>query len=96
MRPAGRRSQGFGHSTSPSPRGGASALSDLQRVLTAIRADVVEADLAIPQVHTRFDAEGRISDSELGARITQLLVNLAEYTRGSVLAGAQMDRGFVA
>ena len=46
-------------------------LADLQRVLTGIGADVVEADLAVSQVHTRFDAEGRISDPELADRIKQ-------------------------
>jgi chromate reductase len=64
--------------TSPLPSGAASALSDVQGVLSILRAEVVEADLAIGQVHTRIDAEGRISDPELAARITELLVKLAQ------------------
>ncbi len=65
--------------TSPTPRGGASALSDLQRVLTAMGAQVVEAELAIPQVHTRLDAEGAISDPDLAARVRQLLVKVVTH-----------------
>ena len=45
--------------TSPLPTGAASALSDLHRVLTGIGAEVVEAELAVGQVHTRIDARGR-------------------------------------
>lgn len=67
--------------TSPLPSGAASALSDVREVLSALRADVVEADLAIGQVHTRIDAAGGISDLELGARVTELLVNLARSAR---------------
>jgi chromate reductase len=63
--------------TSPLPTGGASALSDVQRMLTLLGAEVIEADLAIGQVHTRIDAEGRISDRELAARVTELLVKVA-------------------
>ena len=46
--------------TSPLPTGGASALSDVRTALALLGADVVEADLAIGQVHTRIDAGGRI------------------------------------
>jgi chromate reductase, NAD(P)H dehydrogenase (quinone) len=62
--------------TSPLPTGAATALSDLKRVLTATRADVIEADLAIGNVHTRVDAEGRISDPDLAARVDQLLAKV--------------------
>jgi chromate reductase len=65
--------------TSPLPTGGVSALSDLQRVLTGIGADVVAADLVVPQVHTRIDAEGGISDPESADGVARLLVQLAEY-----------------
>jgi len=63
--------------TSPLPSGGASALSDVERVLTLLGAEVVDADLAIGLVHSRIDAEGRLSDPELAARITDLLVKVA-------------------
>ncbi len=64
--------------TSPLPSGAASALSDVQEVLSVLRAEVVEADLAIGQVHTRIDAEGTISDPELAVRLAELLVKLAQ------------------
>ena len=65
--------------TSPLPTGGASALSDLQRLLTLIGAKVVEAELAIAQVHTRIDPEGRIADPELAERVTRLLIKVTEH-----------------
>ena len=76
--------------TSPLPTGAASALSDLQRVLMAIHAQVIEAELAIPQVHTRIDTEGRIPDPELAARIRQLVVKVVQHvsTGGRALAVA--------
>jgi chromate reductase, NAD(P)H dehydrogenase (quinone) len=76
--------------TSPLPTGGASALSDLQRVLTGIGADVIEADLSVPLVYTRFDAQGQIWDLELASRITELLARVARYAaaRGPALACA--------
>ena len=64
--------------TSPLPSGAASALSGVREVLSVLRAQVVETDLAIGQVHTRIDAEGKISDPELAARVTELLVRLAQ------------------
>jgi chromate reductase len=64
--------------TSPLPSGGASALSDVGKLVTLIGAHVVESDLAIGSVHTRFDEEGRISDPELAVRIGQLLADVAE------------------
>lgn len=68
-------------STSPLPTGGASALSEVHKVLTLLGAAVVEANMAIGQVHTRIDAEGRISDPDLAARLTELLVNVVNYAR---------------
>jgi chromate reductase, NAD(P)H dehydrogenase (quinone) len=68
--------------TSPLPSGGASALSDVERVLTLLGAAVVDARLAIGQVHTRIDAEGRFSDPELADRITELLVKVTEIANG--------------
>jgi chromate reductase, NAD(P)H dehydrogenase (quinone) len=69
--------------TSPLPSGGASALSDVRKVITLLGAEVVEADLAIGQVHTRIDAEGRISDPELAARVTELLVKVVNHVASS-------------
>jgi chromate reductase len=76
--------------TSPSPRGGSGALADVRKVLTALRAEVIDADLAIGQVHTRIDAEGRISDPELAAQMATLLAKLAEHVpaHDPAMAGA--------
>lgn len=63
--------------TSPLPSGAASALSDVRDVLSILGAEVVEADLAIGQVHTRIDESGKICDPELAVRVTELLVKLA-------------------
>lgn len=68
--------------TSPLPTGGMSALSDVRKVITLLGAEVVEADLTIGQVHTRID-EGRISDPELAARITELLLKVANHVASS-------------
>jgi chromate reductase, NAD(P)H dehydrogenase (quinone) len=69
--------------TSPLPSGAASALCDVQEVLSVLRAEVVEADLAVGQVHTRIGAEDEISDPELAARVTKVLVKLARAVRTS-------------
>jgi chromate reductase len=65
--------------TSPSPRGGAWALADLKKVLIVIGADLVEADLAVGQIHTRLDAEGHISQPDLARRIVELIDQLAHH-----------------
>jgi chromate reductase, NAD(P)H dehydrogenase (quinone) len=67
--------------TSPLPSGAASALLGVHEVVSLLRAQVVEADLAIGQVHTRIDGEGKISDPELATRVTELLVKLAQSAR---------------
>jgi chromate reductase, NAD(P)H dehydrogenase (quinone) len=76
--------------TSPLPSGGASALSDLRRVFTRIHADIVEADLTVPLVHTRIDAVNDLfSDPQLASQIEQLLTKVAEHAaRVPALAGA--------
>jgi chromate reductase len=63
--------------TSPLPSGGASALSDVGKLVSLIGARVVESELAIGSVHTRFD-ESQISDPELVARMGELFAKLVE------------------
>jgi chromate reductase, NAD(P)H dehydrogenase (quinone) len=72
--------------TSPLPTGGASALSDLRRVLTGIGAEVVEAELAVAHVHTRIDAGDAISDPELAAQFKQLILKVVDHATGRQLA----------
>jgi chromate reductase, NAD(P)H dehydrogenase (quinone) len=62
--------------TSPLPTGAASALADVVRVLTALKADVVDATLTVPAVQSRFDEAGRIADVELATRISDLFVTV--------------------
>jgi hypothetical protein len=64
--------------TSPLPSGGASALSDVGKLASLIGAHIVESDLAIGSVHTRFGQDGRISDPELAVRIGELLAKVAD------------------
>jgi hypothetical protein len=47
-------------------------------VLTAIGADLIETELAVPRVHTQFTPGGCLADPALRGRITQLISNLAE------------------
>ena len=68
--------------TSPLPTGGASALADVKKVITLLGADVIAADLAVPQVHTRFDAQGLISDPDLADQMDQLLTKIAHRDLG--------------
>jgi chromate reductase len=65
--------------TSPLPTGGASALADVRKVITILGADVIEAELSVPQVHTRFDAEGLICDPQLADQMDQLLTKIADH-----------------
>jgi len=67
--------------TSPLPSGAVSALGNVRDVLSILRAEVVGSDLAVGQVHTRINAEGEISDPDLAARITELLVKLTDSAR---------------
>lgn len=63
---------------SPGAYGAMWAQTDLRRVLGRIGARVVETELAVSQVHERFDAEGRLVDEELRGRLAELLRELAE------------------
>jgi chromate reductase len=76
--------------TSPLPTGGASALSDVRKVLTILGADIVEADLTVAEVHTRIDAEGSFSDPDLALRVTRLVVNVA--TRAVTVGAVRAQR----
>jgi chromate reductase len=66
-------------SASPSPRGAARALADLRKVLTVIGADLIETELAVPQVHTQVTPGGRVADPVLRDRIRQLITGLAQH-----------------
>ena len=65
--------------TSPLPTGGACALADVRKVITLLGADVIEAELTVPQVHTRFDADGLICDPQQADRMDQLPTKIADH-----------------
>jgi chromate reductase len=71
---------------SPSPRGAASAQAELRKVLRMIGARVVGPEFAVPRVHERFDADGRLSDDVVRARLRELLAELALATTHAVAA----------
>jgi chromate reductase len=74
-------------SASPSPGGGARALADLRKVLTAAGADLTGTGLAVPLVHTQVAHGDDITDPALGGQITQLISELVRHaTAGSALA----------
>lgn len=49
--------------------GGASAATDLRKVLTAAGASVIDAGLAVPRVFAQFTPEGQLADPELARRL---------------------------
>jgi chromate reductase len=65
--------------TSPLPTGGAGALADVRKVITLVGADIIEAELTVPLVHTRFDTEGLICDPQLANRMDELLTKIADH-----------------
>jgi chromate reductase len=71
---------------SPSPRGAASAQAELRKVLRVIGARVVGPEFAVPRVDERFDADGRLSDDLVRARLRELLAELALATTHVVAA----------
>jgi chromate reductase len=71
---------------SPTPRGAASAQAELQKVLRVIGARVVGPEFAVSRVHERFDADGRLSDDVVRARLRELLAELALETTPVVAA----------
>lgn len=75
--------------TSPLPSGGAAAASDLERVLTRIRAEVVQTELVVPLVHTRLEDDS-FTDCALAAQINQVLIRLA--TRAKMQVDSEVAR----
>jgi chromate reductase, NAD(P)H dehydrogenase (quinone) len=71
---------------SSSPRGAASAQAELRKVLRVIGARVIGPEFAVPRVHERFDADGRLSDDVVRARLRELLAELALATTPVVAA----------
>jgi chromate reductase, NAD(P)H dehydrogenase (quinone) len=72
--------------TSPLPTGGASALTDVTKVVSLLGAEVIEAELAVGQVHTRIDVESHFLDLELATRVAKLLDKIVACVAARALA----------
>ncbi|RZQ59790.1 NADPH-dependent FMN reductase [Amycolatopsis suaedae] len=69
---------------SPSAYGAAWAQADLRKVLEAIGANVVDGDLAVPEVARQFDEDDRLIDPLLRSGLTDLLGRLHHHARGTL------------
>jgi chromate reductase len=64
------------------------AQGELRKVLAAIGARVVEAEVAVGHAHERFDDEGRLSDEELRGQLLEAVDILVAETWPRVAAAA--------
>jgi chromate reductase, NAD(P)H dehydrogenase (quinone) len=64
------------------------AQGELRKVLAAIGARVVEAEVAVGHAHERFDDEGRLSDEELRGQLVEAVDILVAETWPRVAATA--------
>ena len=64
------------------------AQAELRKVLSAIGARVVEAEVAVGHAHTRFDEDGRLTDESLEEQLQESIdaLLLEMDTRALVLA----------
>ena len=65
---------------SPGRFGAARAQADIRKVLTAIGAETLEAELLVPRVHEKFDDSGALSDEEIRAGLTDFVAALLALT----------------
>lgn len=68
-------------SASPGSLGGIQAQDHVRRVLTTVGALVLPNSLAVPYAERAFDAEGRLADPELDARLHRLVAGLIDTAR---------------
>ncbi|MDQ2850595.1 MAG: NAD(P)H-dependent oxidoreductase [Actinomycetota bacterium] len=61
---------------SPSPGGTARAQADARKVLTAIGAQVLQAELLVPHAYRQFDSTGRLVDQYLRHQLIRLVAEL--------------------
>lgn len=61
---------------SPSPGGTARAQADARKVLTAIDAQVLDAELLVPHAYRQFDSTGRLVDADLRHQLERLVAEL--------------------
>jgi chromate reductase len=65
---------------STSAFGAALAQAELRRVLTAIGARVLDAELAVPQAHEAFAPDGRLVNPALASRLADVMRDLVGLT----------------
>jgi chromate reductase len=63
---------------SPSPAGAAQAAADLRQILSRIRANVLEVELAVPRAFAQFCPDSQLADPELGSQLGAVTGALAE------------------
>ncbi len=61
---------------SPSPGGTARAGADARKVLTAIGAQVLDAEVLVPHAYRQFDSTGRLVDADLRHQLERLVAEL--------------------
>ena len=61
---------------SPSPGGTARAQADARKVLTAIGAQVLQAEVLVPHAYRQFDSTGRLVDADLRHQLERLVAEL--------------------
>jgi chromate reductase len=71
---------------SPGMFGAVWAQAELRKVLAAIGARVIDAELPVSQAYERFDADGRLTDEDLRAQLAEILATLAGETRPQLAA----------
>jgi chromate reductase len=71
---------------SASAYGAVWAQADLRKVLGALGARIVEAEVAVPHAAERFDESGRLTDEETRGQLAQAIGDLAEAVTPVALA----------
>jgi chromate reductase len=73
---------------STGPFGAVWAQAELRKVLAAIGARVVDAELPVGQAHERFNDDGRLVDEDLVAKFAEILEELVSEAQPRVAAAA--------
>jgi chromate reductase len=62
--------------------------AELRKVLAATGARVVEGDVAVGHAHTKFDADGQLTDDDLREQLAEVVNQLVTVTRARDLLAA--------
>jgi chromate reductase len=69
------------------------AQAETRKVLQTIGAHVLDSELAVGQAYDAFDADGRLVDPELQARLAEIVTSLVREARTEVTAGVCGEPG---